>query len=113
MMRPKSFLTYFLLCAIPLFLLAGLNYWNGARSVDSTVSTIAQNDLNAFSGAVNELLDENQKSILQFAIAPSVRELITKTDVTSGPPDFSQVPDMVASLPKVSPSFHYLSLYGR
>src|SRR6185436_3786094 len=115
MMRPKPFLTYFLLCAIPLFLLAGLNYWNGTRSVDSTVSTIAQSDLNAFSGAVNELLDENQKSILQFAIAPSVRELITKTDVTrSGPPDLSQLPNtMLTSLPKVGPSFHYFTLYGR
>ena len=114
-MRPKPFLTYFLLCAIPLFLLAALNYWNGARSVDSTVSTIAQSDLNAFSGAVNELLDENQKSILQFAIAPSVRELITRTDVTpSGPADLSQLPNtLLTSLPRVGPSFHYLSLYGR
>ena len=92
-MRPKPFLTYFLLCAIPLFLLAGLNYWNATRSVESSVSAIAQNDLNAFSGAVNELLDENQKRILQFAIAPSVRELITRTDVTrSSPPDLSQLP---------------------
>ena len=114
-MRPKPFLTYFFLCAIPLFLLAALNYWNGARSVDSAVSTAAQNDLNAFSGAVNELLDENQKSILQFAIAPSVRELITKTDVgPEHPPDLSQLPNtLLTSLPKVDPSFHYLTLYGR
>ena len=69
-MRPKPFLTYFLLCAIPFLLLAELNYWNGTRSVDSTVSTIAQNDLNAFSGAVDELLEENRKSMLQLAIAP-------------------------------------------
>src|ERR1043165_3843375 len=107
-MRPKPFLTYFLLCAIPLFLLAGLNYWNATRSVESSVSAIAQSDLNAFSGAVNELLDENQKRILQFAIAPSVRELVTRTDVTSRPPDLSPVDTILASLPKVDPSLHYL-----
>ena len=112
-MRPKPFLTYFLLCAIPLFLLAGLNYWNATRSVESSVSAIAQSDLNAFSGAVNELLDENQKRILQFAIAPSVRDLVTRTDVTSRPPDLSPVDTILASLPKVDPSLHYLSLYGR
>ena len=70
-MRPKSFLTYLLLCAIPLFALALLNYWTATRTVDSTVSAIAQNDLNAFSAGVDELLDNNQKSILQFAIAPA------------------------------------------
>ncbi len=36
MTRRKPFLTYFGLCAIPLLLLAGLNYWNGLRSVDTT-----------------------------------------------------------------------------
>ena len=82
-MRPKPFLTYFLLCAIPLLLLAGLSYWNGTRSVDATVSTIAQNDLNAFSAAVDELLDENQKSILQLAIAPEARNVVTERSATA------------------------------
>lgn len=113
-MRPKPFLTYFLLCAVPLLVLAALNYWNGARSIDESVSAIAQNDLNAFSAAVNELLDENQKSILEFAIAPSVRELITRTDVGPGRPrDLSQLPnDALTSLPKVAPSFRFPTLYG-
>ena len=42
MTRRKPFLTYFVLCAIPLLLLAALNYWNGVRTVDATVSTIVQ-----------------------------------------------------------------------
>lgn len=114
-MRPKSFLTYFFLCAIPLFLLAGLNYWNGTRTVDSNVSTIAQNDLNAFSGAINELLDENQESILEFAIAPSVRDLIIRTDVGNGvAADVSKLPfNTLTSLPKLSPAFHNLTLYNQ
>ena len=79
-MRPKSFLTYFLLCAIPLFLLAALNYWNGARSVDAAISSVAQNDLNAFSGAVDEILDENRKSMLKLAIAPAARDVVNRLD---------------------------------
>ncbi|HKU78081.1 MAG TPA: ATP-binding protein [Pyrinomonadaceae bacterium] len=102
-MRPKSFLTYFLLCAIPLFLLATLNYWNGARSVDATVSSIAQNDLNAFSGAVDEILEENQKSILQLAIAPAARDAVTTTDAETAIPQ---------SLPRMGGSFRNLTFFN-
>ncbi len=108
-MRPKPFLTYFLLCAIPLLLLAALNYWNGTRSVDSTVSTIAQNDLNAFSASVDELLDENQKSILQLAIAPATRDLITSTERASVTPLF---PPALLQLPKLGGSLHQLTIYN-
>ncbi len=101
-MRPKSFLTYFLLCAIPLFLLAALNYWNGTSSVDSTVSTIAQSDLNAFSGAVDELLEENKKSILQLAIAPAVRDVVTRTEATA----------ILNSLPRIGGSFRNLTFFN-
>src|ERR1044072_1697195 len=112
-MRPKSFLTYFLLCAIPLFMLAELNYWNSTRSVDSAVSTIAQNDLNAFAGAVDELLDENQKSMLQLAIAPAARDVINRLDIerATGVP---QPPlPMLNSLPKLATSLHELTLYDQ
>jgi signal transduction histidine kinase len=104
-MRPKPFLTYFLLCAIPLFLLAGLNYWNGARSVDASVRAIAQNDLNAFSAAVDELLDEHQKSILQLAIDPKTREVVTSSTVEPPLP-------ILNSLPRLGSSFHNLTLFN-
>ena len=44
-MRQKRFPTYFLICAVPLLLLAALNYWNATHSVSYAVETIAQNDL--------------------------------------------------------------------
>jgi signal transduction histidine kinase len=112
-MRPKSFLTYFLLCAIPLLLLAELNYWNGTRSVNSTISTIAQNDLNTFSAAVDELLDENQKSILQLAIAPPARNIVTNTDVGLASGDSQPPLPILHQLPRLSGSFHNLTLYNR
>ena len=110
-MRPKSFLTYFILCAIPLLLFAGLNYWNGTRSVDTAVSTIAQSDLNAFSAAVDEILNENQKSMLQLAIVPAARNVISRVDneIATGTP---QPPlPLLHSLPKIGDSLHELTLY--
>lgn len=101
-MRPKSFLTYFILCAIPLFLLAGLNYWNGTRSVDTAVNSIVQNDLNAFSGSVDELLEENKKRILQLAIAPAVRDIVNRTDAEAAIPQ---------SLPGTGGSFRNLTFF--
>ena len=101
-MRPKSFLTYFVLCAIPLFLLAALNYWNGTRSVDAAVSSIVQHDLNAFSGSIDELLEENQNGILQLAIAPAVRDAVT-TDAETAIPQ---------SLPRVGGAFRNLTFFN-
>jgi len=102
-MRPKPFLTYFLLCAIPLFLLAGLNYWNGTTSVDAAVNSIVQNDLNAFSGSVDELLEENKKSILQLAIAPVVRDIVTRPNAETAIPQ---------SLPRTGGSFRNLTFFN-
>jgi signal transduction histidine kinase len=77
-MRPKSFLTYFILCAIPLLLFAALNYWNGVRTVDSTLSTIVQNDLNSFTGAVDELVKQREQEVLGFAIEGVVANLLVQ-----------------------------------
>jgi signal transduction histidine kinase len=77
-MRPKTFLTYFILCAIPLLLLAALNYWNGVRTANSTLSTIEQNDLNSFTGAVGEVLEEQEHEILSFSINRVVQDLLKK-----------------------------------
>jgi signal transduction histidine kinase len=110
-MRPKSFLTYFLLCAIPLFLLAELNYLNSTRSVESAVSTIAQNDLNAFSGAVDELLEENKKSMLQLAIVPAARDAISRRDIESATGTPQPPLPILNSFPKLGGSLHELTLY--
>ena len=63
----KPFLTYFLICAVPLLLLAALNYWNTTRSVDNAVNTIVQNDLNSFLVTVDRLLDDQGKEVMRLA----------------------------------------------
>ena len=62
----KPFLTYFLICAVPLLLLAALNYWNATRSIDNTANTIVQTDLHSFTGAVDQLLEAQGKQVLQL-----------------------------------------------
>jgi signal transduction histidine kinase len=103
MMRPKSFLTYFVLCAIPLLLLAGLNYWNGLKTVDSTISGIVQNDLNSFNVAVDEELVQRKNALLQLAILPATQSLVRK-DVEPAFP-------VLHSLPDLSGQFKSLALF--
>ena len=77
MTRRKPFLTYFSLCAIPLLLLAGLNYWNGLRSVDSITGAIVQNDLNAFNVAVDAELRQRKSDILRLSMMPEVQVIVS------------------------------------
>ncbi len=79
-MRPKPLLTYFILCAIPLLLLAGLNYWNGVRTVNSTLSTIVQNDLNSFNSAANDVLERRRQDIAGLAIGNVVQNILLKKE---------------------------------
>jgi signal transduction histidine kinase len=67
MLRSKPFLTYFLICAVPLLLLAALNYWNATRSVDKTINAIVENDLHSFTASVNGLLEEQGQAVLKMA----------------------------------------------
>ena len=77
MKPPKPFLAYFLLPAIPLLLLAGLNYWNGIRAVNSTLTSIVQNDLNSFNVNVDNLLGRKKATVLELSIAPGIKHLVT------------------------------------
>ena len=78
MTRRKPFLTYFILCAIPLLLLAGLNYWNGLRSVNSSVGAVVQNDLNAFNVAIDEELRERKSDFLKLGMMEELQYLADK-----------------------------------
>ena len=77
MTRRKPFLTYTCLCAIPLLLLAGLNYWNGLRSVDSTAGAIVQNDLNAFNVAVDAELRNRKSDVLRLSMMRDMQDILS------------------------------------
>ena len=101
MTRPKSFLTYFILCAIPLLLLAGVNYWNGLRTVDSTLGAVVQNDLNSLNVAVDEMLRESERYMRRLALTPNVQSAVANnTGQNSVPAD-------------LQPQFESLALFDR
>ena len=102
MTRPKPFLTYFILCAIPLLLIAGLNYWNSIRSVESNIGSIVQGDLNSVTVTVDEILRDKEHSILRLAFSPNVHRVVTK----QADPDLSPLPG------ELDPHFQSLALFG-
>ena len=116
-MRPKPFLTYFILCAIPLLLLAGLNYWNSVRTVNSMLSTVVQDDLSSFNIAVDELLDDREHDIRSFTVESPVQNILLKKQRNEIDPgsNSEQLTDTRLSLKAVgdlSRYFQSLTLYG-
>lgn len=74
-MRQKPFLTYFVICAVPLLLLAALNYWNGIRSVNATVNAIVEDDLHMFTAGVDELVQYEGSTLLKLAVMPEIQRV--------------------------------------
>ena len=74
-MRQKPFLTFFVICAVPLLALAALNYWNGIRSVDRTINSIVQDDLHAYTAGVDEWLQNEGGTLLKLAVTPEIQRV--------------------------------------
>ena len=90
-LRRKSFLTYLALCAIPLLLLAVLNYWNGVRAVESTLSSIVQEDLNSFTAGVDEVLQDQESAILRLAMQRNIQQAVAQSSDSTTPPASSSL----------------------
>lgn len=112
-MRRKPLLTYFILCAIPLLLLAGLNYWNGLRSVDSTVHTFVQTDLNALNVAIDEELRERTSDLLRLSMLREVQFLVSDEEIRNSAVMPQGLYLTLRSLPDLSRQFQSLTLFDR
>jgi signal transduction histidine kinase len=75
MLRSKSFLTCFVICAVPLLLLAALNYWNGTRSVSTTANTIVEDDLRSFNAGIDDLLRQQERALLTLTLSPDIQRV--------------------------------------
>jgi signal transduction histidine kinase len=75
MLRSKPFLTCFVICAVPLLLLAALNYWNGTRSVNNMAKTIVQDDLRSFNAGIDEMLRDEGSALLKLAVTPDLQRV--------------------------------------
>jgi signal transduction histidine kinase len=110
-LRRKSFLTYFALCAVPLLLLAALNYWNGVRSADAALEAVVQDDLNSFTAAVVEVLRDQESAMLRLSLTRNIQQAVAQ-------PENSQTQAQSASLSLKSlldlrSHFQSLAVYDR
>src|ERR1043165_5053178 len=112
MTRRKPFLTYFVLSAIPLLLLAGLNYWNGLRSVNATVRTIVQNDLNALNVGIDNALRERKSDFLRLSMTKEMPFLADENIRESGKYAARDYLTL-KQLPELSRQFRTLTLFDR
>jgi signal transduction histidine kinase len=79
----KPFLTYFIFCAIPLLLLAGLNYWRGIHAANTILSSIVQEDLISFNVAVDDVLNRYKSEMLRLPLDSSVQNIVNNADENS------------------------------
>ena len=114
MSRPKPFLTYFILCALPLLLLAGLNYWNGLRTVTSTTSAIVNDDLRSFNASVDEEIRQRENALLRLSTTPAARMLFKQVEVN--PDTIDSIFDRTLSLnslPRLDEDYRTVAFFDR
>lgn len=113
MIRAKPFLTYLVLSAIPLLLLAGLNFWNGVKTVNATLNTVVQNDLNSFNVAIDEVLREKERAVRRLAMSEGVRRLAVAHNETGDSEVGSQNSSSVlTALPDLGERFQNLTIFA-
>ncbi len=59
--RPKLFLTFLVICLVPLVLLASINYWNGVRIAQAALEREQASRSAALKSSISKLFDQNQK----------------------------------------------------
>jgi hypothetical protein len=114
-LHAKYNLTYLPYCLIPLLLLALLNYWNGLKTVDDTLSFQAQQHLNSLSGEIDRRLQDELANLRRAAYSTPLRERLVarKLDQKTALP-VEQVPGEDFSNRGLSDSLtNLVSGYGR
>jgi signal transduction histidine kinase len=79
MSLPKHSLTFLPYCVLPLLLLAGFNYWSTLRTVDASLSSQAQSDLNSLAASIDRRLQEEEVVLFRAALSDHVRQILTQT----------------------------------
>lgn len=111
-LRRKSFLTYFALCAVPLLLLAALNYWNGMRSANAALESVVQEDLNSFTAGVVEVLRDQESAMLRLSLMRNIQQAVAQPE--NIPPTQNQsASSSLKSLLDLRSHFQSLAVFDR
>lgn len=111
-LRRKSFLTYFALCAVPLLLLAALNYWNGMRSANATLEAVVQDDLNSFTEGVVEVLRDQESAMLRLSLMRNIQQAVAQPETTP-PANYQSASLNLKSLLDLRSHFQSLAVFDR
>lgn len=103
--RPKPFLIFFVLGIVPMLGLSSVNYWSGARAVESLLRNDAERDASALASSIETLEREHEAGLTALAGARSVREYVhgsaqqqpAKTSREAQPYQSSPLPPVAAS----------------
>lgn len=74
--RPKLFLTFLVICLVPLVLLALINYWNGVRIAEAALEREQASRSAALKNSISELFDQNQKEQSSAAAASNSERML-------------------------------------
>lgn len=74
--RPKLFFKLFAVCAVPLLLLVGLDYWNDVRMVDSLVKRGQEHTLADFKTKFSRTFNHDQEAFKHLSACNAVTDLI-------------------------------------
>ncbi len=111
-LRRKSFLTYFALCAVPLLLLAALNYWNGMRSANAALEAVVQEDLNSFTAGVVEVLRDQESAMLRLSLMRNIQQAAAQPETTP-PANNQSASSSLKSLLDLRSHFQSLAVFDR
>jgi signal transduction histidine kinase len=76
--RQKQFFTYFLLCLVPLLLLAAFNYWIASSLYVQAISDQLQETVNALAVDIDEDLRREETEVRRLASSGAVRQFVTE-----------------------------------
>ena len=84
LIRPKLFLTFLGLCLVPLVLLALVNYWIFARSVEGKLWTDQGKELADFKSEVGLLLSQDQNELLELGQSQALHDYLLRSEGDAG-----------------------------
>lgn len=75
--RQKTYLTYFLFCFVPAFLLATLNYWSSVSRVESTLREQVQGQLSSLMIDFDRRIDDKELVLQKLASSNRVKSALS------------------------------------
>lgn len=85
LIRPGPFLTWFLICLAPLFLLASINFWSAENLVEVQQKNELESDLAVLTNSVDRILEEAGRDLNAFAESEGLHRRISENPESYNP----------------------------